>query len=103
MSSNLTAVAFLLAHSIYSIHVLFPICCGERQQIVAKTSPLTERPTSLSQSRVFASVVAEVVLDVMPKATTYRSEARQSTGTTSVVIRKNWNDTEKISMAPAQG
>lgn len=24
-------------------------------------------------------------------------------GTTSVVIRKNWNDTEKISMAPAQG
>ena len=25
------------------------------------------------------------------------------TGTTSVVIRKNWNDTEKISMAPAQG
>jgi hypothetical protein len=30
-------------------------------------------------------------------------EIEAEVGTTSVVIRKNWNDTEKISMAPAQG
>lgn len=47
--------------------------------------------------------VSEVVLDVRPKQATYMPQLDDPVGTTSVVIRKNWNDTEKISMAPAQG
>ena len=33
----------------------------------------------------------------------FMSVQRLSNGTSHEVIRKNWNDTEKISMAPAQG
>jgi len=38
-----------------------------------------------------------------PKQALIVWSVRVEVGTTSVVIRKNWNDTEKISMAPAQG
>jgi len=46
---------------------------------------------------------AMVVLDVCANACIYACANLKNVGTTSVVIRKNWNDTEKISMAPAQG
>ena len=44
-----------------------------------------------------------MVLEVHANASTYARGSASHAGTTSVVIRKNWNDTEKISMAPAQG
>ena len=47
--------------------------------------------------------MAEVVLDVWTKSQFYSAQRSEQLGTTSVVIRKDWNDTEKISMAPAQG
>ena len=52
---------------------------------------------------VLASLVAEVVLDMRPGRVLVGERFAEEIGTTSVVIRKNWNDTEKISMAPAQG
>lgn len=47
--------------------------------------------------------MAEVVLDMRPGRVLVGERFAEEIGTTSVVIRKNWNDTEKISMAPAQG
>ena len=44
--------------------------------------------------------MAEVVLDVWTKSQFYSARCSEQIGTTSVVIRKNWNDTEKISIAP---
>ena len=42
-------------------------------------------------------------LDMRPGRVLVGERFAEEIGTTSVVIRKNWNDTEKISMAPAQG
>lgn len=57
----------------------------------------------LSGVLVGVAVSVQVVFEVHTKASIYAGVCRWRPGTTSVVIRKNWNDTEKISMAPAQG
>lgn len=55
------------------------------------------------QSELVVRLMLKLVLDVNAKSSIYRWIVSSCPGTTSVVIRKNWNDTEKISMAPAQG
>ncbi len=91
MSSNLTAVdiSFVTIPAFY--------CAAEPEQ---RSGPDRDNAHASGADVCFLSAV---VLEVGAKSNTYRATPLSIAGTTSVVIRKNWNDTEKISMAPAQG
>ena len=74
MSSNLTAVAFLIDIVLPFCTVLFGFAVVWGQQCDADKT-LTKSRHWLLLISCFCSVVAEVVLDVMPKQAIYRSTA----------------------------